>query len=105
SVMIIQLNTEKWSIENRYIIPGSYNWIGTVNSDKSLFAIYLKQADNALLCVYSMKNIILISSKEVKFEGHDINIRFIESNNIEALMLYSLEISNNEIKYVIMDPY
>ncbi|CAG8559776.1 5226_t:CDS:2, partial [Funneliformis caledonium] len=107
SVMIIQVNTEKWTIENKYIVPKSYKWIGTVNSDMSLFAIYLKQANGAFLCVYSMKNGFLISSRKIKLEGHDtdIKIRFIESNNIEVLMLYSLDIKNEEIKYVVTDPY
>ncbi|CAI2186409.1 6855_t:CDS:2 [Funneliformis geosporum] len=105
SVMIIQINTAKWTIENKYILPGSYNWIGAVNNDKSLFAIYLKQAETPFLCVYSMKNGILISSRQVKFEGNDIKIRFIESNNIEVLMLYSLDIKNEEIKYVVTNPY
>ncbi|CAI2169979.1 17917_t:CDS:2 [Funneliformis geosporum] len=103
SIMIIQLNTEDWTIKNKYILPGKCDWIGAVNNDESLFAICLKQANNLLLCVYSIMDGILISSRQVKFKGNDINIRFIDSNNTEVLMLYSLD--KEIIRYVVTDPY
>ncbi|CAG8677149.1 12056_t:CDS:2 [Funneliformis caledonium] len=114
--MIFHLNTEKWTIENNYVVSGipcekfeNCIWKGVVNSDKSLFAIYLKHLsplhNSFLLYVYSMKNGLQVSSRQVVLEGEDIKIQFLESNNLEVLVLYSLDKENERIIYMIMDPY
>ncbi|CAI2181755.1 18187_t:CDS:2 [Funneliformis geosporum] len=82
-------------------------WEGVVNSEESLFAVLLTKQFNQdninWIYVFSMKNGLPISSRQVGQVIHDSRIQFMNVHDTEILILYSLH--DYKIKYKILDPY